>query len=477
MACHCLFFVSVVTIQVRSVIICSKGDLMSDSTTMLWGYPVIPDIILWSCLILLAVCVVLLVLILKRAIANTGMDQVIREELRTGREESTGAARELREEVSASQKTSVDTMVRIISEMGKTQGDQLESIVRRVQGLTESNETRIEKLRSTIDSQLRHLQERNEKKLDQMRETVDEKLQSTLEKRLGESFKLVSERLEAVQRGLGEMQNLAAGVGDLKRVLTNVKARGTWGEVQLGALLEQILTPEQYEMNVHTKPNSRESVEFAIRLPGSDNDPESHVWLPIDSKFPQEDYLRLLDAAEVADADAVQKATSALISAVNRSAKEIRDKYLNPPMTTDFAIMFLPTEGLYAEVLRQSGQVEKIQQTYRIVVAGPTTLSAILNSLRMGFRTLALEKRSSEVWQVLAAVKMEFGKFGDVLGKVKKQLHTVSKTLDQTDVRARAMERKLREVEDLPAEATADILELTDPGTNDGSEEEGDDNV
>jgi DNA recombination protein RmuC len=217
-------------------------------------------------------------------------------------------------------------------------------------------------------------------------------------------------------------------------------------------------------------------VEFAIRLPGSDNDPESHVWLPIDSKFPQEDYLRLLDAAEVADADAMQKATSALISAVNRSAKEIRDKYLNPPMTTDFAIMFLPTEGLYAEVLRQSGQVEKIQQTYRIVVAGPTTLSAILNSLRVGFRTLALEKRSSEVWQVLAAVKMEFGKFGDVLGKVKKQLHTVSKTLDQTDVRARAMERKLRVVEDLPTETSADILELTDPGTNDGSEEEGDDN-
>jgi len=430
---------------------------------------------LWSCLILLAVCVVLLVLILKKTIANAGIDRVIREELRTGREESTGSARELREEVSASQKLSVDTIVRIISEMGKTQSDQLESIVRRVQGLTESNETRIEKLRSTIDSQLRHLQERNEKKLDQMRETVDEKLQSTLEKRLGDSFKLVSERLEAVQRGLGEMQNLAAGVGDLKRVLTNVKARGTWGEVQLGALLEQILTPEQYEMNVHTKPNSRESVEFAIRLPGSDNDAESHVWLPIDSKFPQEDYLRLLDAAEVADVDAVQKATVALISSVNRSAKEIRDKYLNPPMTTDFAIMFLPTEGLYAEVLRQSGQVENIQQAYRIVVAGPTTLSAILNSLRMGFRTLALEKRSSEVWKVLAAVKMEFGKFGGVLGKVKKQLHIASKTLDQTDVRARAMARKLREVEDLPAEATADILELTDSGTRDGLEEDGDD--
>jgi DNA recombination protein RmuC len=365
-------------------------------------------------------------------------------------------------------------MVKTIGEMGKTQGDQLESIVGRVKGLTESNEMRIEKLRGTIDFQLRHLQEGNEKKLDQMRETVDEKLQSTLEKRLGESFKIVSERLEAVQRGLGEMQNLAAGVGDLKRVLTNVKARGTWGEVQLGALLEQVLTPEQYEKNVHTKENSQESVEFAIRLPGNSDDPESHVWLPIDSKFPQEDYLRLMDAAEAADADAVQKATTSLMSAVNRSAKDICDRYLNPPKTTDFAIMFLPTEGLYAEVLRQSGQVEKIQQTYRIVVAGPTTLSAILNSLRMGFRTLALEKRSSEVWKVLAAVKMEFGKFGGVLGKVKKQLNTVSKTLDKTDVRARAMERKLRDVEDLPAETTVGILELSDSGRNDGSEEDND---
>jgi len=417
---------------------------------------------------------VILILILRRlkTDANARLEQAVREELRTGREESAKSSRDLREEVSAGQKSSVDTLVKTIGEMGKSQGGQLESIARRIQELTESNEARIENLRNTIDVQLKHLQQSNEEKLDQMRETVDEKLQSTLEKRLGESFKLVSERLEAVQRGLGEMQNLATGVGDLKRVLTNVKARGTWGEVQLGALLEQVLTPDQYDKNVQTKENSRESVEFAIRLPGTDNDPESYVWLPIDSKFPQEDYLRLVDAAEVADVDAVQKATAALMAAVNRSAKEIRDKYLNPPKTTDFAIMFLPTEGLYAEVLRQSGQVEKIQQTFRIVVAGPTTLSAILNSLRMGFRTLALEKRSSEVWKILAAVKMEFGKFGDVLGKVKKQLNTASKTLGETDVRARAMERKLREVEELPAGSPAGILGLPDSDIDENGDNE-----
>jgi DNA recombination protein RmuC len=300
-----------------------------------------------------------------------------------------------------------------------------------------------------------------------MRETVDEKLQSTLEKRLGESFKLVSERLEAVQHGLGEMQNLATGVGDLKRMLTNVKARGTWGEVQLSALLEQVLTPDQYGKNVNIKDGSQESVEYAIRLPGSDDDPESCVWMPIDSKFPQEDYLRLAESADAADAEGVQKATAALIRSIHNSAKEIRDKYIDPPKTTDFAIMFLPTEGLYAEVLRQPGQVEKIQQDYRVVIAGPTTLSAILNSLRVGFRTLAIEKRSSEVWKVLAAVKTEFGRFGDVLGKVKRQLKTASSTITQTEVRTRAMERKLRAVEELPAEATTEVLELPDSGIDD----------
>ncbi|SPD74894.1 DNA recombination protein RmuC homolog [uncultured Desulfobacterium sp.] len=427
------------------------------------------DILLYLCIALLAIVIALAFVILKRSKTedNISVERAVREELRMGREESAKAARELREEVSLAHSSSSNTLVKAIGQMGKAQGDQLESIARRIQELTLSNENKIEVLRTAIDDQLKGLRDSNERKLDQIRETVDEKLQGTLEKRLGQSFNLVSERLEAVQRGLGEMQSLATGVGDLKRVLTNVKARGIWGEVQLGALLEQILAPDQYEKNVHTRKNSLESVEFAIKLPGNDYDPDTHVWLPIDSKFPQEDYLRLLDAVEAADTEAVQKATASLISAVNRSAKEIRDKYLNPPETTDFAIMFLPTEGLYAEILRQPGQLEKVQQQYRIVIAGPTTLSAILNSLRMGFRTLALEKRSSEVWKVLAAVKMEFGKFGEVLSRVKKHLHTASRTLDQTDLRTRAMERKLRSVEELPAEVCEGIMQFSDEVSDD----------
>jgi DNA recombination protein RmuC len=416
----------------------------------------------WFIFLATSVLVLIFVLIRLRTNGNTKFEQSVREELRFGREESAQGARDLRKEVSVSQKNILDTMVKTVGEMGKSQYDQLQSIAKRVQELTESNTVSIEKLRSTIDTQLKYLQESNENKLDLMRQTVDEKLQSTLEKRLGESFKLVSERLEAVQHGLGEMQNLATGVGDLKRVLTNVKARGTWGEVQLGSLLEQILTPDQYEKNINIKAGSLESVEYAVRLPGKDDSLESCVWMPIDSKFPQEDYLRLVEAADAADVDAVQRATAALIRSVHSSAKEIRDKYIEPPKTTDFAIMFLPTEGLYAEILRQPGQVEKIQQDYRIVIAGPTSLSAILSSLRIGFRTLAIEKRSSEVWKVLGAVKTEFGKFGDVLNKVKKQLNTASNTIDQTNVRTRAMERRLRAVEELPLESTAKILEFHD---------------
>jgi len=428
----------------------------------------VTDLLIFCCFILLAISTLLLIVVLikLKTNASSGVEETVRKELRLSREESAKAAKDLREEVSAGQKFSLDTMVKTIGEMGKSQNDQLNSIARLIQELTESNRTGIEKLRTTIDTQLKHLQESNEKKLDQMRETVDEKLQTTLEKRLGQSFKLVSERLEAVQHGLGEMQNLATGVGDLKRVLTNVKARGTWGEVQLGALLEQILTPDQYDKNVRIRGDSQERVEYAIRLPGQDDNPESCVWMPIDSKFPQEDYLRLVEAADTADGDAVQKATAALLRSVHSSAKEIRDKYLNPPATTDFAIMFLPTEGLYAEVLRQPGQVEKIQQDYRIVVAGPTTLSAILSSLRIGFRTLAIEKRSSEVWKVLAAVKTEFGKFGHILKTVKRQLNTASNTIDQTGVRTRVMERKLRTVQELPSEESTKILELPDSEIN-----------
>jgi DNA recombination protein RmuC len=326
--------------------------------------------------------------------------------------------------------------------------------------LTESNQGGLKHLQETVDGRLQELRSSNERKLEQMREVVDEKLQSTLEKRLGESFKLVGDRLEAVQQGLGEMRSLASGVGDLKKVLTNVKTRGTWGEVQLGALLEQILTPEQFDRNVMPRPESREVVEFAIRLPGASDEPDECVWLPIDSKFPQEDYLRLVEASENGDAVAVQQAQSALIRSIQDSAKDVSTKYLNPPLTTDFAILFLPTEGLYAEALRHPGLVERLQREHRIVVAGPTTLAAVLNSLRVGFRTLAIEQRSSEVWKVLGAVKHEFGKFGGVLERVKRQLENAGRTIEETGVRTRAMERKLRTVEELPAGEATEMFDL-----------------
>jgi len=326
--------------------------------------------------------------------------------------------------------------------------------------LGESNARSLELIRTTVDARVKELQEGNEKKLDEMRKTVDEKLHDTLEKRLGESFKLVSERLEAVQRGLGEMQNLATGVGDLKRVLTNVKARGTWAEVQLGALLEQILTPAQFDRNVQTKEDSRDLVEFAVRLPGPRDEPDTCVWLPIDSKFPQEDYVRLQDAAERGDAAEVQKASDALARSIRIQGETISSKYLCPPRTTDFAIMFLPTEGLYSEVLRHPTLADDLQCKHHILVAGPTTLAALLNSLRMGFQTLAIEQQSAEVWKILAAVKTEFGKFGDVLDKVKKQLGTATRTIEETTVRSRAMERKLRGVESLPESEASELLEL-----------------
>ena len=370
-------------------------------------------------LLLLAVAGIILLAVANRRLRTLGEADTaatVREEMRESRKEAGEAERRLREEIAGRQ----------------------------------------DKMQETVDKKLSQLQDSNERKLEKMRETVDEKLQSTLEKRLGESFKQVSERLEAVQKGLGEMQSLATDVGDLQRVLTNVKARGTWAEYQLGDILEQLLSPEQYQRNVAPKPQSSELVEYAIRLPGKDD--QARVWLPIDAKFPQEDYQRLLDAADRADAEAVAKSTAALMRTIQGAAKDISQKYLAPPHTTDFAIMFLPTEGLYAEVLRQPGLVEKLQHSHRIVVAGPTTLSAILNSLRMGFRTLAIEERSSEVWRVLAAVKTEFGKFGDVLSKVKGQLRTASNTLDSTEVRTRAMARQLRKVEALPEAAAQDLL-------------------
>ncbi len=333
--------------------------------------------------------------------------------------------------------------------------------------LSDRSENKLEELKKTVEGKLSQIQTDNSNQLEAMRRTVDEKLQGTLEKRLGESFKLVSERLELVHKGLGEMQSLANGVGDLKKVLTNVKTRGTWGEMQLGNLLEQILTPEQYAKNICTKPGCAERVEFAIKLPGRDEN-GGPVWLPIDAKFPKEDYERLVKASEEADALALELASVQLENRVKAEARNIRDKYLEPPATTDFAILYLPVEGLYAEVLRRPGLVDFLQRTYRVTVAGPTVLSALLNSLQMGFKTLAIEKRSSEVWTLLAAIKTEFGKFGEVIDRVQKKLNEASNVIDGAAMRSRVIERKLRDVQELPtAEAQrligeADILPLED---------------
>ena len=364
---------------------------------------------------------------------------------------------QIRQTVTEHLQTTSDTLVNTVGELGKAQTDQLTNSTKAINDLTQSNKTSIDDVRTMVDKRLQDMQTSNENRLDEMRKTVDEQLHSTLEKRLGESFNIVSTRLEEVQRGLGEMQNLAIGVGDLKRVLTNVKARGTWGEVQLGTLLEDILTPDQYSTNVKIHENSHEEVEYAIRLPGKDDGQDSCVWLPIDSKLPLADYERVVAAA---DDKAENKAVQALTRVVRAEAKKIQEKYISPPKTTEFAIMFLPTEGLYAEVLRVPGLITEFLQRYRIVVAGPTTLAAILNSLQMGFRTLAIEKHSSEVWEVLGAVKSEFGKFGGVMDKLKRQLNTAAKTVDETGVRTRAMERKLRTVEELPAEEASGQLGL-----------------
>jgi DNA recombination protein RmuC len=350
-----------------------------------------------------------------------------------------------------------------LKRFGDTLGQSLSS-------LTESNAQRMLEVRATLEAKIKDLQLDNAARLEEMRKTVDEKLHATLETRLTESFRQVSERLEKVHQGLGEMQQLAIGVGDLKRVLTNVKTRGTWGEVQLEMLLEQVLTVDQYAKNVETIPGSGARVEFAIKLPGS-AEGGAPVWLPIDAKFPKEQYERLVDAADRADADGVLLAGRELERAVRGEAKTICEKYVSPPLTTDFAILFLPTEGLYAEVMRRPGLADDLQRTLRVSIAGPSTLSAILNSLQMGFRTLALEKRSSEVWQVLGAVKTEFGKFGDVLNQTRVTLERAAKNIENAEVRSRQMARKLKSVEALPSEAAQlmlgpdlDHAELDSPG-------------
>lgn len=330
-----------------------------------------------------------------------------------------------------------------------------DSISNQLIGLTHVNEQKLDNVRTMIEDRLKSLQIDNSQKLEQMRLTVDEKLHNTLERRLGDSFKIVSERLEMVRQGLGEMQVLATGVGDLKKVLTNVKTRGTWGEIQLGALLEQILTPEQYAVNISTKKEGRERVEFAIKIPNKNND---ILWLPIDAKFPKEDYERLLIAQDKADAKQVEECANALEIRIKTEARSIRDKYISPPSTTDFAIMFLSTEGLFAEVIRRPGLTDILQREYRVIVTGPTTIAALLNSLQVGFRTLAIEKRTSEVWKLLAAVKAEFGRFGDLLDKTHKQLSAVSNSIEGAAKKSRNIERKLKGVQELPVSETVELL-------------------
>ncbi len=344
-------------------------------------------------------------------------------------------------------------------ETGRSLRDFNESLLNRVAESTAQNIQKLDKIDETVDLHLKTLQEDNNRKLEQIRATVDEKLHDTLERRLGESFKLVSERLEMVHKGLGEMQTLASGVGDLKKVLTNIKTRGTFGEIQLHSLLEQILSPDQYQSNVATKRDSATRVEFAIRLPGRGETEDHPVWLPIDAKFPQEDYLRLLEAQEAGNANLVEEVSKKLERIIKDMAKNIRDKYLDPPYTTDFGIMFLPTEGLYAEILRRSGLFELLQREFKVVITGPTTLAALLNSLQMGFRTLVIEKRSSEVWTLLGVVKTEFSTFGAILDRTQKKLQEASHTIEKAATRSRAIEKKLKNIQEIPLGDTQKLLD------------------
>ena len=446
-------------------------------------------------------------LLLRVRRAEAGAEKVLREELGLARSEAQASARELRSEVADGAERTEKSLLAQLAAVAAVQNNQIDGFSRQLAELTAANERRLQELRETVDkklgeakedarqgreetgaslkrfseslnqqlatlqeasdkrlvemralieSRLDAMQKDNAEKLEKMRATVDEKLHATLEQRLGESFKLVSDRLEQVHKGLGEMQTLAADVGGLQRVLTNVKTRGTWAEVQLESLLEQILTREQYDTNVATRPGSAERVEFAIRLPGRHD--EGQMWLPIDSKFPVEDYDRMIACQDRADAAGVETASKAIETRIRSEAKSIRDKYIEPPHTTEFALLFLPTEGLYAEVLRRPGLSQALQRDFHVIVAGPTTLAAVLNSLQMGFRTLAIEKRSSEVWRVLGAVKTEFGKFGEVLARTKAQLQSVANTIDAAETRTRQIGRKLKEVEALPEAQARGLL-------------------
>jgi len=388
------------------------------------------------------------------------LEAALRDESRRNRDTTGTSARESREELGRSFKLLGDSIATRMAEVGELLKNQLDTFASQLRHLTATTDKRLENMRATVESQLKVLQEDNSRRLEQMRMTVDEKLHNTLEQRLGQSFKIVSDRLELVHKGLGEMQTLATGVGDLKKVLTNVKTRGVIGEYQLENILEQMLTPEQYAKNVKTKQGSNAMVEFAVKLPGK-KETGQIVWLPLDAKFPTEDYQLLLSAYDMADGEQIESTRKQLAGRIRLFAKEIHTKYIDPPHTTDFGIMFLPFEGLYAEVLRL-GLFEAVQREYKIVISGPTTLAAFLNSLQMGFRTLAIEKRSSEVWEILGAVKTEFGKFGTILEKTQKKLKEASNVIDQAGVRTRAIERKLRDVQELPLKETELLLDESD---------------
>lgn len=384
------------------------------------------------------------------------LERELREELARGRREDAEEAFRDREERAQSSTLLGQALSTQVGQFGSLQAERLEAFARELNRFSLGLDERFERLKLAVEGRLTAIQADNAAKLEEMRRTVDEKLHATLEQRLGESFKLVSDRLEQVHRGLGEMQTLAVGVGDLKRVLTNVKTRGTWGEVQLSALLEQLLTTDQFAANVATRPGSNERVDFAIRLPGKDDG--AVVWLPIDAKFPIEDYLRLSEAQERGDPAAVEEAAKGIELRLKSEAKSIRDKYVAPPHTTDFALLYLPIEGLHAEALRRPGLAETLQRDFRISLAGPTTLAALLNTLQMGFRTLAIEQRSAEVWAVLGAVKTEFGKFGEALAHTKKKLDEASSSISKAETRTRQLSRKLKEVEALPVAESEQLI-------------------
>lgn len=385
---------------------------------------------------------------------NEKIAKTLREEISTNRTEAATVNKETRGEIAKSIKDFGDSVNKQILALTETQNKNFLGFSEKLGEVIEKNDKKMEAVKETIEKRLENIQKDNSEKLEKMRETVDEKLHATLEKRLGESFKLVSERLDLVHKGLGEMQTLATGVGDLKKVLQNVKTRGTWGEVQLGNLLDQFMTPEQYEKNVATKKGSNDRVEFAIKFPAKD-EKIKNIWLPIDAKFPLEDFQSLIDAEEKGDIALIEKLSKALEMRIKSEAKDIKEKYIDPPYTTDFGILFLPIESLYAEVLRRPGLADSLQQNYKVIITGPTTIAAILNSLQMGFRTLAIEKRSSDVWAILGAVKTEFTKFGDILDKTQKKLQEASNTIEDASKKSRSIERKLNKVQELP---TSEII-------------------